>query len=186
MRWKRTPPALFSPSSNSLRTTVISLSRSALETREFTMRSASMAIAHSRFSGGGETGEDRSEGQAPAPGHSDCDSAGGESFIRDRNIRRPDRGEHGRRHVAKRAPQERRRLDLRRQEQERRAQQIRDRRHAEERGPEVQRQLRSNASPAPMPASAASGTDSRKGSAFVATTLAAATAAAATIARSRR
>ena len=51
MRWKRTPPALFSPSSNSLRTTVISLSRSALETREFTMRSASMAIAHSRFSG---------------------------------------------------------------------------------------------------------------------------------------
>jgi len=49
-RWKRIAPGLFSPISNSLRTTVISASRSARETREFTMRSASIASAQSRFS----------------------------------------------------------------------------------------------------------------------------------------
>ena len=50
MRCSSTPPALFSPISNSLRTTVISLARSSLRMKAFTMRSASMASAHSRLS----------------------------------------------------------------------------------------------------------------------------------------
>jgi hypothetical protein len=50
MRCSSTLPGLFSPISNSLRTTVISLSRSALRMKAFTMRSASIASAHSRLS----------------------------------------------------------------------------------------------------------------------------------------
>ena len=50
MRWKSTPPGLFSPDSNSLRTTVISLSRSSRVTRALTMRSASRPSAQSRLS----------------------------------------------------------------------------------------------------------------------------------------
>ena len=49
MRWYRTLAGLFSPISNSLRTTVISESRSLLRTNECTIRSASMASAQSRF-----------------------------------------------------------------------------------------------------------------------------------------
>ncbi len=50
MRWNRTEPALFSPISNSFRTTVISESRSFCDTNEFTMRSASRPSAQSRLS----------------------------------------------------------------------------------------------------------------------------------------
>ena len=50
MRSLSTPPGLFSPISNSLRTTVISLSRSDLRTCELTIRSASMPSAQSRLS----------------------------------------------------------------------------------------------------------------------------------------
>jgi hypothetical protein len=50
MRWNSTEPGLFSPISNSLRTTVISLSRSSLAMKEFSIRSASMPSAQSRFS----------------------------------------------------------------------------------------------------------------------------------------
>src|SRR3970282_2237964 len=50
MRSLNTPPGLFSPISNSLRTTVISLSRSDLRTWELTIRSASMPSAQSRLS----------------------------------------------------------------------------------------------------------------------------------------
>ncbi|MNC92317.1 hypothetical protein D3C83_87160 [compost metagenome] len=55
MRSNSTPSGLFSPISNSLRTTVISLSRSVWLTREFTMRSASMPSAQSRFSAVADT-----------------------------------------------------------------------------------------------------------------------------------
>ena len=49
MRWNSTEPGLFSPISNSFLTTVISLSRSSRETREFSIRSASISSAQSRF-----------------------------------------------------------------------------------------------------------------------------------------
>jgi hypothetical protein len=45
-----TAVGLFSPISNSLRTTVISLSRSFCAMNEFTMRSASRSSAQRRFS----------------------------------------------------------------------------------------------------------------------------------------
>ncbi len=51
MRLSMTENGLFSPLSYSLRTTVISESRSLRAMKEWTMRSASMSSAHLRFSG---------------------------------------------------------------------------------------------------------------------------------------
>jgi hypothetical protein len=48
---RRTEKGSFSPCSYSLRTTVISLSRSFFAMNELTMRSASISIAHARLSG---------------------------------------------------------------------------------------------------------------------------------------
>jgi len=50
MRFISTPAGLLSPASISLRTTVISLSRSALATLELTMRSASSPSSQSSVS----------------------------------------------------------------------------------------------------------------------------------------
>lgn len=49
VRWKRTEEGEFSPFSNSLRTTVISLSRSFLAMKLLTMRSASKPSAQARL-----------------------------------------------------------------------------------------------------------------------------------------
>jgi len=50
MRLESTPKGLFSPDSHSLRTTVISDSRSSAAMNEFTIRSDSRSSAHSRLS----------------------------------------------------------------------------------------------------------------------------------------
>src|SRR5258706_1735870 len=133
-----------------------------------------------------ETGGYRSGGAAPVPRHSNCDSAGEQASIgRDEYFRHPDRRQHRGGNVAQRPPEERRRLDTGRKQQERRPQEVSHDRHADQRRPDVHTRRRSRNKPVAMPVIAAAATERRSGSPCAAITVMPAASAAPTMARSR-